>query len=54
MLTVGLLLAAAGYAGAGAAVGGAVAILSSGKNHLRIPKGTKAEVSLTQDAKIGG
>ena len=49
-----LIGAAAGDAGAGAAVGGAVAILSSGRNHLSIPKGTKAEVQLKTELKIGG
>jgi hypothetical protein len=49
-----LIGAAAGDAGAGAAVGGAVALLTSGGKHIRIPKGTKAEVTLKQDVKIGG
>lgn len=48
-----LIGGAAGDAGAGAAVGGAVALLSSRNNHLQIPKGTKAEVALSQDLKIG-
>jgi hypothetical protein len=48
-----LIGAAAGDAGAGAAVGGAVALLAAGGKHIRIPKGTKAEVTLSKDLKIG-
>ncbi|MBE0571779.1 MAG: hypothetical protein IH618_09575 [Ignavibacteriaceae bacterium] len=41
-----LIGAAFGGAGEGAAVGGALALLSAGKNHIQIPAGTLAEIPL--------
>ncbi len=43
---------AAGGTGTGAAIGGAVAVLSAGGNHVGIPKGSKAQVALTADVKL--
>ncbi len=49
-----LIGAAAGDAGDGAAIGAGLAVLTGGGRQIRIPRGTTAEVALTQDARLGG